>query len=669
MCGTAATDRRRCQAGPFTRSTSLQGSGPRSPGRVSGIGSHRLPAEWAPRVWTVSTNHRQAVDELPWRCQGGDDLISDTTAAAVLPLVDEHVATSPGNLAVRGPDAALSYGELSARADHLARRLARLGVKPGDLVGQCLERSASLVVAALAIVRAGAAYVAIDPMYPAERVQWMLDDSGATAVVTDASTAARLGLHGDRPAVVVGDGGKLSHGSDPAGDKALPRPLLPTDLAYVVYTSGSTGRPKGVLVEHAGLANLVEWHRAAFALHAGDRCTQISSPGFDAVVWEIWPSLAAGASIHIVPESVRTDPLGLRDWLVTQGITVTFVPTAVADGIIGLRWPHDCALRYLLTGGDALTRRPSADLGFTVVNNYGLSETTVVATSGAVAPDGEGPPSIGRPIRKIVAEVVDEHLQPVDPGGDGELVLGGVALARGYLNRPELTTERFLDGPRGRRYRTGDRVRMRADGEIEFIGRLDDQLSIRGFRVEPGEIAAALNSHPAIEASVAVGVGRSSSERRLVAYVVAADGGRPHSDELAGFLGGSLPDYMVPSSFVWLDQLPLTEHGKVDRGALPAPPDMAGAGAAGRRPGTRVEVATASVVAELLDIEEIGMNQNFFLLGGHSMLGAQLIVRLEEMFGVGISLRYLFDHPTLEEIAAEVERQMAADQVDGLVTT
>ena len=484
--------------------------------------------------------------------------------------------------------------------------------------------------------------------------------------VSDVSTAARLGTYGDRPALVVAAGGELSDESDRDGDEPLPGPPLPTDLAYVVYTSGSTGRPKGVLVEHAGLANLVEWHRAAFALHARDRCTQISSPGFDAAVWEIWPSLSVGASIHVVPESLRTDPIRLRDWLVTEGITVTFLPTPLAEGAIGLDWPDDGALRYLLTGGDALTRRPRPDLGFIVVNNYGLSETTVVATSGAVAPDGDGAPSIGRPIAGVVADVVDERLQPVEPGGDGELVLGGVAIARGYLNRPELTAERFIDGPQGRRYRTGDRVRVRADGEIEFLGRLDDQLSIRGFRVEPGEIAAALNSHPAIEASVAVGVGRSSAERRLVAYLVASDGERPHGDELAGFLGDSLPDYMVPSGFVWLDELPLTEHGKIDRDALPAPVGTARGGPAERRPVTRVEAGTAFVVAELLDIEEIGMNENFFLLGGHSMLGAQLIVRLEDMFGVEIGLKYLFDHPTLVEIAAEVERQMAADVVDGL---
>jgi amino acid adenylation domain-containing protein len=592
------------------------------------------------------------------------------TGTTVPLLVDQTAAASPGVLALRGPDGTVTYGELSARAERLARRLRQLGVKPGDLVGLCLDRSASLVVAALAIFRAGAAYVAIDPGYPDDRVRWMLDDSGAAAVVTDGGTAARLGAHGDRPSVVVAGGGELGDGSATDSEDPLPRPSLSTDLAYVVYTSGSTGRPKGVMVEHAGLANLVEWHQAAFALGAGDRCTQIASPGFDASVWEIWPSLAAGAAIHVVPEDLRGDPVGLRDWLVAEGITVTFLPTAVAEGVMGLAWPDDSALRYLLTGGDALTRRPPPGLGFTVVNNYGLSETAVVATSGAVAPDGEGVPSIGRPITGVVTEVVDERLRPVEPGVDGELVVGGVAVASGYLNRDELTAERFLDLERGRRYRTGDRVRLRPDGELEFLGRLDDQLSIRGFRVEPGEVTAALNSHPAIETSVTVGVGRSSADRQLVAYVVAAGSKRPHHDELAEFLGGFLPEHLVPASYVWLDELPLTQHGKIDRAALPAPAATVSDEPAGRRPGTRIEVSTASVVAELLDVDvdEIGMDQNFFLLGGHSMLGAQLIVRLEDMFGVEISLRYLFDHPTLAAIAAEVERQLAADEAGELVT-
>jgi amino acid adenylation domain-containing protein len=582
----------------------------------------------------------------------------------VLPLIEQMATTSPGNLAVRGPDDSLTYAELSAAAQRLARRLRQLGVKPGDLVGECVDRSASLVVAALAIFKVGAAYVAIDPKYPDERVRWMLEDSGATAVVAEAGTAARLAAYGDRPTVVVAGGSDAPAGPISEDGAAIAPPPLPADLAYVVYTSGSTGRPKGVMVEHASLANLVQWHRAAFTLEARDRCTQIASPGFDAAVWEIWPSLASGASIHVVPECLRADPVGLRDWLVAERITVSFLPTAVAEGVIGLPWPDDTALRHLLTGGDALTRRPPPGLRFTVVNNYGLCETAVVATSGTVAPSGEGLPSIGHPIDGVVAEVLDEQLVAVEPGVAGELVVGGAAIALGYLNRPELTAERFLGDRPGRRYRTGDRVRRRPDGSLEFLGRLDDQLSIRGFRVEPGEVAAALSSHAAIEASVTIGVGSSGTDRRLVAYVVAAGPERPDQDELNGFLGGFLPEYMLPSKYVWLEALPLTQHGKIDREALPAPAETTSDEPAGRLAGTPIETATASVVAELLEVDGIGINQNFFLLGGHSMFGAQLIVRLEELFGVEITLRFLFDHPTVAEIAAEVERQSARDQVE-----
>jgi acyl-coenzyme A synthetase/AMP-(fatty) acid ligase/acyl carrier protein len=333
--------------------------------------------------------------------------------------------------------------------------------------------------------------------------------------------------------------------------------------------------------------------------------------------------------------------------------------------LLRLAWPDGGALRYLLTGGDALTRPPPPGLSFTVVNNYGLSETTVVATSGNVAADTDGVPSIGRPIKGVVAEVVDENLRPVDPGDEGELVIGGVAVARGYLNRPELTAERFLDDQPGRRYRTGDRVRLRPDGEFDFLGRLDDQLSIRGFRVEPGEIITALNSHPAIRASVMVASGSSSADRQLVAYVVATNGERPGRDELGAFLRDFLPEYMLPSRYVWLDELPLTAHGKIDRDALPAPIDANGAGASADGSRTATEAAIASVLAELLERADIGADENFFLLGGHSMLGAQLIVRLETLFDVEISLRYLFDHPTLTELTAEVESQMAARSADG----
>jgi amino acid adenylation domain-containing protein len=583
---------------------------------------------------------------------------AQTTAAS---LIDAVAAAEPDHLAVKGTDGTLTYGELSTRADQIARRLLALGVKPGDLVGLCLGRSTSLIVGALAIFRAGGAYVAIDPSYPDERLQWILGDSAPVALVTDSATAPRLG--DAAPTVVLFEGGVVDPDAEGAGaETELPPRPAPGDLAYVVYTSGSTGQPKGSMIEHAGLLNLVEWHRRAFDLGPEDRCTQIASPGFDAAVWEIWPALAAGATIYVVPEALRTDPIGLRDWLLREGITVTFLPTAVAETTIGLSWPKETSLRYLLTGGDALTRRPSADLDFAVINNYGLSEAAVVATSGVVAPGAQGAPSIGRAIDGVVIKVVDEGLTPVALGEPGELAIGGVSVGRGYLNQAELTTESFVVDPQGERlYRTGDRVRVADDGEIEFLGRLDDQLSIRGFRVEAGEVAAALNSHPQVEASVAVAAGDSSAERQLVAYVVAA-GEQPDTEEISKFLADSLPEYMVPSKYVWLDEMPVTEHGKVDRKALPDPGTAAGpAAAGGPKPENQIEATVAAIVAELLEVPEVGMDQNFFLLGGHSMLGAQLIVRLEDMFGVEVSLRYLFDHPTPGELAAEVGRQTAGD--------
>ncbi|MGI8715864.1 MAG: non-ribosomal peptide synthetase [Solirubrobacteraceae bacterium] len=582
-------------------------------------------------------------------------------SSAAVSLSQEMVERSANGIAVKAPDGTLTYGELSDRADHLARRLRQLGVRPGDLVGQCVARSASLVVTGLAVFRAGAAYVAIDPEYPDERIRWTLEDADVAAVVTDAANAPRVAAFGDRPRVALAAGGELERGGEAQG-QPLARAAHPDDVAYVVYTSGSTGRPKGVMVDHAGLDNLVAWHRAEFALDDRDRCTLFASPGFDASVWEIWPAVAAGAALYVVPDELRRDPVGLRDWLVAEGITVTFLPTAVAETVFALPWPESAELRFLLTGGDALTSRPAAGLGFTVVNNYGLSETAVVATSGVVDPEATGPPSIGRAIAGVLAEVVDERLIAVPAGAAGELVVGGVAVSRGYLHADELTAQRFFEDEGGRRYRTGDRVRERPDGELEFLGRVDDQLSIRGFRVEPAEVVAALRAHPAVDSAVAVAAGGSGSDITLVAYAVAVGGERPGHDELTAFLGASLPAYMVPSQYVWLDQLPLTAHGKLDRDALPPAPESGRESPAGRLDGTEVETRIAAVMAELLDVEQVGMEENFFLLGGHSMLGAQLIVRLEDLFGAEIGLRFLFDHPTMAEIAVEVQRQLASGQ-------
>jgi amino acid adenylation domain-containing protein len=565
-----------------------------------------------------------------------------------------------------------ALAELDLRSAELADVLRGLGVRRGDRVAVCVERSAGWVAALLGVLRAGGAYVAIDPAYPVDRISWMVQDSDAAAVLVPADDPRVGQLATRRTTVSINSDGRVTAPHHASTQPRVPVGLGATDAAYVIYTSGSTGAPKGVTIEHGALLNLARWHCSAFALEDSSRCSQMASPGFDAAVWEIWPSLAAGASLHVLPEALRTDPLGLRDWLVSEHISVGFVPTAVAEGLIGLDWPAASALTHMLVGGDALTRRPRADLPFTVVNNYGVSEAAVVATSGPVALSGALSPSIGRPIDGVLAEILDVSGRPVGIGEEGELVLGGVAVGRGYLNLPELTAERFFSDERGRWYRTGDLMRVNLDGEYEFLGRLDDQLSIRGFRVEPGEVASALNAHPAISASAAVGVGAASAERRLIAYVVAAQPGRPADAELTDFLAPQLPDHMRPSVYVWLDALPMTAHGKVDRNALvdltaeselPDPQPVRSEAGLGVSVGDNgVEATIAEILADLLGVARVGVEQNFFLLGGHSLLAAQLIARLDELYDVEVSLRYLFDNPTARDIAQEVAREL--DQSD-----
>jgi len=420
-----------------------------------------------------------------------------------------------------------------------------------------------------------------------------------------------------------------------------------------------------------------------FAITAADRGTQIASPGFDAAVWEIWPYLAAGASLHIPGDAIRTDPDALRDWLVAQEISVSFLPTPLAEAVLALEWPP-CPLRFLLTGGDTLHRRPRAGLPFSLVNNYGVTEAAVVSTSGVVPVDDERPdalpsaalthnvlPSIGWPIDGVAVHLVDDALREVPGGEVGELVIGGVSVAQGYLHRADLTAEKFrpdpfVDAPTARVYLTGDLARRLPSGEIEFCGRSDEQVKIRGFRVELGEIEAALSRHPAVRGSAVVAVGEVSAERRLVAYVVPDPGRTGVTNELRAYLAQRLPGYMLPAAIHELDALPLTPNGKLDRvalttlaGAAPATADAAEA------PGSELEAAVATVIAEVLGVERVGPDQNFFLLGGHSMLGAQLVQRIGERFGLEVSLRTVFSHPTATAMAVEVER-LLLEEIEAL---
>jgi amino acid adenylation domain-containing protein len=577
-------------------------------------------------------------------------------------LVAHQAAIAPCAPAVASWDQALSYADLNRHANQLAHHLRRLHVGPDVPVGVCVERSVDLVVALLGVLKAGGAYVPLDPTYPPLRLSFMLEDTQAPVIVTQQSQAPRLLAHNAQIVCLDSDAMVLAQQmtTDPA-----PVPTI-AHLAYVIYTSGSTGRPKGVQITHESLLNLIFWHQRAFSVSAADRATQLAGPAFDATVWELWPYLTIGASVYLPDEDTRVAPARLRDWLVEQQITITFLPTALAERVMALTWPRETALRYLLTGADTLHRYPSPDLPFTVVNNYGPTENTVVTTSGPVLPTTRPDaflPSIGRPIANTQVYILDEHLRQVPVGEIGELYIGGAGLSRGYLHRPDLTADRFIphpfsDEPGACLYRTGDLARFLPDGQIAFMGRADTQIKIRGHRIEPDEIASVLDGHPAIETCVITAREESAGEKSLLAYILPTAGTQITVRSLQEHLRTHLPDYMIPTTFVQLEALPLTPNGKVDYGALPAPSaantlcDDIGSES---EPQTLIEVRVAEIAARLLNLPRVGLDDHFFAIGGHSLLGVQLVTSVGEAFGVDLSLHALFSAPTVRRLSAEVE--------------
>jgi amino acid adenylation domain-containing protein/FkbM family methyltransferase len=437
-------------------------------------------------------------------------------------LVERQAMAAPDAIALVTDDQMLNYHDLNLRANQLAYALRELGVRSNVLVGLCFERSIDLVVGMLGILKAGGAYVPLDVNYPSDRLSFMLEDAGISILVTREQIADNLPIQGVRTLSLDADAAMLAR--QPTSN---PSPLASAnDLVYVIYTSGSTGRPKGVQITHDSLLNLVFWHQQAFAVTSADRATQVTSPAFDATGWELWPYLTLGASVYLPNENIRTTPMALRDWLVEHHITIAFLPTPLAENIIELEWPSSTELRFLLTGADTLHRYPPTTLPFTLVNNYGPTEATVVATSGPVAPIEHPirPPSIGYPIANTQIYILDEYLQPVPIGTTGELYIGGAGLAKGYLNRPELTAERFIPHPfdttpGARLYKTGDLVHYLPDGQIAFMGRNDHQVKIRGFRIELGEVEMALAQHPAVQQSAVLAHEDASGEKHLTAYV------------------------------------------------------------------------------------------------------------------------------------------------------
>jgi amino acid adenylation domain-containing protein len=574
--------------------------------------------------------------------------------AGVHELFEARADAAPEALAVAGAGRSLTYGELEAAANRLARRLRGLGVGPEVRVGVALERSPDLIVAVLGVLKAGGAWLPLDPGHPAERLAWILEDAAVPVLIANgplaAGSARVLALDAER------------HLLERESAERLSIPVLPENLAYVIYTSGSTGRPKGTELAHAGLLNLIGWHLREYGLTPADRTTMVASPAFDASVWEVWPTLAAGASLHVPPEEVRPSPADLLAWLAAERITVCFLPTPLAEACLELELPPDLELRALLTGGDRL-HRVERELPFRLVNHYGPTESTVVATVGDVAAGADAPP-IGRPIANLRARVLDPRLQPVPTGVPGQLHVGGVGLARGYLRRPDLTAERFVPdpfAPGARLYRTGDLVRWRADGRLDFLGRTDHQVKIRGFRVELGEVEAALAGHPAVRSAAAI-AREGPNGTRLLAYAVTH--GEAAAEELRAFLAERLPAPMVPSAVVTLDSLPLTPNGKVDLAALPEPGPAGDGGEERGEPRTPVEQLLQEIWSELTGVERVGIRDDFFKLGGHSLLGARMLARLRDELDVDLPLSTVFEKPTIEALAVAVEDLFVA-QAEG----
>lgn len=573
---------------------------------------------------------------------------------SAIDVVCAAVAADPSAIALVCGAARKTYGELMSDAVALAHELSERGANREEPVALCLDRSFEFVTAMLAAQVAGGAALPLDPAWPDDRLNFILEDSRTRIVVTSSRYRARIRAAGT---ICIGETAPTDRPR-----RFAPAHFEENDLAYIIYTSGSTGEPKGVEITQANLSGLVRWHLKAFHVTANDRASSVAGLGFDAAIWEIWPYLAAGASVTLADESARHAPAALRRWLIEQRITHAFVPTPLAEPMLVASWPRDCALRYLLTGGDTLHRRPAEGLPFVVVNNYGPTECTVVATSGVVGSAGDDVPSIGSPIDGVRIHLLDAKRRPVARGEIGEIYIGGVGVGRGYRNRPAMTVERFIADPfvmnsdRSRLYRTGDLARVLPDGQLAFLGRNDDQIKLRGHRIELDEISAALDRHPAVAQSV-VALRGDGAEMQLVAYVVEQPRASSTVAELRDYLASRLPDYMLPSVFVRLAALPLTTSGKVDRSALPEPSaENAIVDAAYREPATVIEERVATIVAELLKLDRVGSEDNFFLLGGHSLLGTQLVLRSRDAFGVELTLRDLFRAQTVARLAARIEQ-------------
>ncbi|SPU02011.1 amino acid adenylation protein [Bacillus subtilis] len=614
--------------------------------------------------------------------------VSEKIPHACLPeQFEKQAALRPDAIAVVYENQELSYAELNERANRLARMMISEGVGPEQFVALALPRSLEMAVGLLAVLKAGAAYLPLDPDYPADRIAFMLKDAQPAFIMTNTKAANHIPPVENVPKIVLDDpelAEKLN--TYPAGNpknKDRTQPLSPLNTAYVIYTSGSTGVPKGVMIPHQNVTRLFAATEHWFRFSSGDIWTMFHSYAFDFSVWEIWGPLLHGGRLVIVPHHVSRSPEAFLRLLVKEGVTVlNQTPSAFYQFMQAEREQPDLgqalSLRYVIFGGEALelsrledwyNRHPENRPQ--LINMYGITETTVhvsyieldrsMAALRANSLIGCGIPDLG-------VYVLDERLQPVPPGVAGELYVSGAGLARGYLGRPGLTSERFIADPFGppgtRMYRTGDVARLRADGSLDYVGRADHQVKIRGFRIELGEIEAALVQHPQLEDAAVIVREDQPGDKRLAAYVIPSEE-TFDTAELRRYAAERLPDYMVPAAFVTMKELPLTPNGKLDRKALPAP-DFAAA-VTGRGPRTPQEEILCDLFMEVLHLPRVGIDDRFFDLGGHSLLAVQLMSRIREALGVELSIGNLFEAPTVAGLAERLEMGSSQSALDVLL--
>jgi amino acid adenylation domain-containing protein len=586
-------------------------------------------------------------------------------------LIQQQVYRSPDSVAVQFEDQALSYRELDARANQLANYLSENGVGPETLVAVCMERSVEMVIALYGVLKSGAAYVPLDPEHPTERLAFVIDETRTPVILSQQHLRDRIPDAESKIFCLDSEWDAIKE----RDSSRLPATATPDNLAYVIYTSGSTGKPKGVMNTHKGIVNRLCWMQQAFQLDADDMVLQKTPFSFDVSVWEFFWPIMTGACVVLAKPGGHRDTAYLAGLIIDRAITTLhFVPSMLKIFLEHESLKAAGSLKRVICSGEALTRELQEQF-FDVCdaelhNLYGPTEAAVDVTSWHCRhtyPANSVP--IGRPIANTRVYILDSGLNPVPAGVPGELHIGGVQVARGYVNRPDLTAEKFIVDPfsqkaDARLYKTGDLARYLPDGNIEYLGRMDFQVKLRGFRIELGEIESVLRKHDAVSDAVVLCRQYSAAEPRLVAYVVGTKNNMACVEELRTAVRAALPDYMMPAAFVFLDRIPLTSSGKVDRRELPEAKDERQAAQALVQPRNTLERQLVDIWRQVLNVDQIGIHDNFFDLGGHSLLATQVVSRTRETLGAELPVTILFEHPTVEGLADRIEVSRWKDDHD-----